>query len=140
MNTLKYIGFSLIVGCVGLMNSACNTTKATADTMVKFVSSTSPGELFTADGLVAREQKVNLYTAIVMDNLQQDVARGGGEYLASLSVLLDIPAEHQHEWKLVAQHQYAALFPSERLTPSEMLVRLDRELPAHLRTSGRTAE
>lgn len=140
MNTLKCIVFGLVVGCAGLMTSACNTTKATADTMVKFVSSTSPGELFTGDGLVAKDQKVNLYTAIVIENLQQDVARGGGEYVASLSVLLDIPAEQQHAWRLAAQQQYAVLFPSERLTPSEMLVRLDREFPAHLRTSGRMAE
>jgi hypothetical protein len=87
----KNFGYGLAVACLGLTVAGCNTTKATTDTLVKFSSSTSPGELFTGDGLVAERQKVNLYAAIVFDNLQQDVARGEGQYLASLGVLLAIP-------------------------------------------------
>jgi Protein of unknown function (DUF3015) len=136
----KSLGFGLVVGGLALAVSACNTTKATYDTLVKFSSSTSPGELFTGDGLVKKNQKVNLYTAIVLENLQQDMARGSGEYLASLSVLLDIPPDRQHEWGLFTQSQYSFLFPSERATSSELLARLGRELAANPRTSERIGE
>jgi hypothetical protein len=132
----KSLGFGLVVGCVALAVSACNTTKATFDTLVNFSSSTSPGELFTGDGLVARHQKVNLYTAIVFENLQQDMARGSGEYLASLGVLLDIPPDRQHEWALFTQSRYAVLFTSDRTKANEMLVGLTREFAATPNMSG----
>lgn len=138
--SLKCVGYGLVVASLGFMISACNTSKATADTMVKFTSSTSPGELFTGDGLVEKSQKVNLYTAIVQDNLQQDIARGHGEYLASLSVLLDVAPGYQHEWGLAAQNRYASVVPSARTTPSELLIGLRREVPLHLRLGERRGE
>ena len=141
MNTaLKCIAYGLVGVCFGLATSACNTSKATADTMVKFSSSTSPGELFAGDGLVEMSQKVNLYTAIVLENLQQDMARGHGEYLASLSVLLDVAPDHRHEWGLAVQNQYATVVPYARTTPNELLVRLHREVPSHPHTNERTGE
>ena len=88
---------------VGLAVSACNTTKATSDTIVKFSSTTSPGGLFTSDGLVARDQKVSFYTAVVFEDLQQDLARGDGQYLTSLGVLLEVPLDRRHEWGLFTQ-------------------------------------
>ena len=138
--SLKCVGYGLVVAFFGFTISACNTSKATADTMVKFTSSTSPGELFTGDGLVEKSQKVNLYTAMVQDNLQQDIARGHGEYLASLSVLLDVAPGYQHEWGLAAQNRYASVVPSARTTPSELLIGLRREVPLHLRLSERRGE
>ena len=130
------IGYGLVVAYLGLAVSACNTTNATSDTLVKFSSSTSPGELFTGDGLVAKHQHVNVYTAIVFDNLQQDMARGDGQYLASLGVLLDVPPDRQHEWALFTQSHYSVLFASDRTKANEMLVGLTREFAATQSMSG----
>jgi hypothetical protein len=116
-----------MVVSVGLMISACNTTKATVDTMVNFTQSTTPGALFTADGLVNEDQKVNLYTAVVHENLQQDIARGGGEYLTSLGVLMKVPEGRRDEFGLLSQRAYPALFVSDQATPSETLATLTRE-------------
>jgi hypothetical protein len=107
--------------------------------MVKFTSSTSPGELFTGDGLVEKSQKVNLYTTIVQENLQQDIARGHGEYLASLGVLLDVAPGYRHEWSSAAQNRYPTVVPSAQTTPSELLIRLHQEVPSP-HTSERTGE
>lgn len=51
--------FSVMVALVAfsLLSTACNTTKATIDTTVKFFSSTSPNEMFTEDGLVVESQR-----------------------------------------------------------------------------------
>ncbi len=102
----------LLFGMVASL-PACNTTKATADSIVKFSSSTSPESLFTGDGAVLKEQQVMLYTAVVADALQEDIAGGRGEYLASLRVLLDIPAERQAQFNTVAQEHYASVFPAQ---------------------------
>src|ERR687889_1294809 len=69
-------GLSLTVLGMGLMLSACNTTKATTDTTVNFFSSTTPNSLFTADGLVKDDQKAKLFAGVAFENLQQDFARG----------------------------------------------------------------
>jgi hypothetical protein len=123
---LKLLGYGFLVGWLGLTVSACNTTKATLDTTGKFTMSTSPEDLFTADGLVKEDQKATLYTAVVYDNLQEDIARGQGEYLASLGTLMEIPADRQNQWALGAQSRYADLF-SDHPQVEEMLVRLRRE-------------
>lgn len=120
----------VIVVSVGLMLTACNTTKATYDSIIKFSSSTSPEDLFTADGLVKEDQKLNLYTAVVYDNLQQDIARGSGEYLTSLGVLMKVPEGRQGEFGLVSQKAYPVLFASDQITPGETLATLTREWKA----------
>jgi len=62
----------------GLNLAACNTTKATIDTTVNFFSSTTPNDLFTVDGLVKQEQKINLFAGVAYENLRQEAAAGSG--------------------------------------------------------------
>ena len=80
--------------------------------------------------------KVSFYTSAVFENLQEDMARGDGQYLASLGVLLDIAPERQHEWDLFTQSQYSVLFASDRMKANEMLVGLAREFAAAANMSG----
>jgi hypothetical protein len=137
MNTsvFKNFGYGLVMVYLGFAVSACNTTKATSDTIVKFSSSTSPGELFTSDGLVAREHKVSFYTAVVFEDLQQDLARADGQYLTSLGVLLEVPPDRPHEWALFTQSRYSTLFASDRAKANEMLAGLGREFAAARRSN-----
>jgi len=122
--TLKVFVGTLILASVGLVASACNTTKATVDTFAKFTSSTSPEEFFNADGVVQESQKARLFTAVVFENLEQDIARGNGEYLTSLGVLLKIPEREQDEFRARSQSKYALLFASDRRTAESMLATL----------------
>ena len=50
-SSISSIVHGMCVIVLGLSLSACNTTKATMDTTVKFFSSTSPEDLFSADGI-----------------------------------------------------------------------------------------
>jgi DUF3015 family protein len=118
---LKGLVGALVVASVGLAISACNTSKATIDTFAKFTSSTSPGEMFDADGYVKESQKARLFTAVVFENLEQDIARGNGEYLTSLAVLLNIPAGGQDKFRMRSQSEYPLLFPSDQRTAERML-------------------
>ena len=83
---------------VGLSISACNTTKATIDTSIKFFSSTSPDELFTADGIVVQEQKIDLFAGVAYENLRQESAAGSGQYVSSSATLYQVPPERRQEF------------------------------------------
>jgi len=129
--TLKGLVGALVLASVGLAISACNTSKATVDTFAKFTSSTSPGEFINADGVVQESQKARLFTAVVYENLEQDIARGNGEYLTSLVVLLKIPAREQDEFRTLAQSEYPLLFASDRRTAESMLATLTSKREDH---------
>jgi len=122
--TLKSLVGGLVLACVGLVLSACNTTKATVDTFAKFTSSTSPEEWINADGVIQESQKARLFAAVAFENLEQDIARGNGEYLTSLGVLLNIPTGEQDEFKARSQSHYTLLFAPNRRTAESMLATL----------------
>ena len=119
--TLKGLVGGLVLASVGLVLSACNTTKATVDTFAKFTSSTSPEEWINADCVIQGSQKARLFAAVAFENLEQNIARGNGEYLTSLGVLLDIPAGEQKEFASSTQRNYPVLFAPERRTAESLL-------------------
>lgn len=129
--TWKGLVGALVLASVGLGSSACNTSKATVDTFAKFTSSTSPGEMFDADGYVKQSQKARLFTAVAFESLEQDIARGNGEYLTSLAVLLNIPAGQQAEFRTRAQSTYPLLFASDRRTAESLLATLPSKMEDH---------
>ena len=122
--TLKGLVGALVLASVGLVISACNTSKATVDTFAKFTSSTSPGEMFDADGYVKQSQKARLFAAVAFENLEQDIARGNGEYLTSLATLLKIPAGKQDEFRAHSQSNYSLLFAPDIRTAERLLATL----------------
>lgn len=85
----------------------------------------------TNDGMVKNDQKVIVFASANFENLKQEMAQGGGEYLSSLATLMDIPAEHQGVFFSMTQERYTSLVKSETTTPDEMLVALNQELSAH---------
>ena len=124
--TVKGVIGALVLASVGFAVSACNTSKATVDTFAKFTSSTSPGSWIDADGVIQESQKARLFAAVAFENLEQDIARGNGEYLRSLAVLMNIPAGEQDEFRSLSQRQYARLFASDRRTAESLLATLTR--------------
>lgn len=122
--TVKGLIGALVLASVGFAVSACNTSKATVDTFAKFTSSTSPGDWINADGVIQESQKARLFAAVAFENLEQDIARGNGEYLRSLAVLMKIPAGEQDEFRSLSQKQYSRLFASDQRTAESMLATL----------------
>jgi hypothetical protein len=122
--TLKGLVGALVLASVGLVVSACNTSKATLDTFAKFTSSTSPGDWINADGVIQDSQKARLFTAVAFENLEQDIARGNGEYLTSLAVLLKIPSGKQDEFMVRSQSNYSLLFARDLRTAETLLATL----------------
>jgi len=122
--TLRGLVGVLVLASTEFMVSACNTSKATVETFAKFTSSTSPGEWINADGVIQESQKARLFTAVAFENLEQDIARGNGEYLTSLAVLLKIPSGKQDEFMTRSQSNYSLLFSPDIRTAETMLATL----------------
>ncbi|MGH7182578.1 MAG: DUF3015 family protein [Nitrospiraceae bacterium] len=123
-STLKGLVGVLVLASVGLVLSACNTTKATMDTFAKFTSSTSPAEWINADGVIQKDKKARLFAAVTFENVEQDIARGNGEYITSLGILLDVPAREEKEFRSSTQRDYPLLFAPECRTAESMLAML----------------
>ena len=122
--TVKGLIGALVLASVGFAVSACNTSKATVDTFAKFTSSTSPGDWINSDGVIQESQKARLFASVAFENLEQDIARGNGEYLRSLAVLMKIPAGEQDEFRSLSQRQYSRLFASGSRTAESLLTTL----------------
>lgn len=110
------LGILALVGLTLLGTTGC-TLKATFDTSSdatkNFLSSTTPGAWVTEDGLIRAEHKVTAFTAFNHSNLEQDIARGQGEYLASLGTLLGVTDETQASFQAGAQGEFQHLLASD---------------------------
>ena len=99
--------------------SACSIT----ETINNILSSTSGRSWFTEDGLVKTDQKVNAFMAFNFENLKQDMARGQGEYLDSLSTLMEIPQDRRASFYAHAQSRYPFVM-EHHSSPQETLALL----------------
>lgn len=61
------------------------------------------------DGRIWDSERASLFIRINYASLSEDMARGGGEHLASLATLMHVPLEHQSEFFVMAQERYASL-------------------------------
>jgi len=120
----RVIVCSFLLATIGVTLSACDITRYTTDTVSRFTATTSPGSAFTADGTLKQEKKALFFIAVNAENLRHDISQGEGEYLTSLSTLLNIPVNRQNDFYRLAQEQYADLYPSDNTTPTQTLTAL----------------
>lgn len=136
MNTFRQLLIAAGISAAGLSLSACNTTKATVDTTVNFFSSTTPSELFSQDGLVKQEHKINLFAGVAYENLRQESAAGGGQYISSLAALYHIPADREHDFARLLQRKHADLFASDLSTDQTAHLKMVGTLNQELKVSS----
>jgi hypothetical protein len=128
MKALTAWFFALTV-FVLLQTSGCTlkaTFESTTDTTSNFLSSTTPGAWVTEDGLLKAEHKVTAFAALNQSNLEQDMARGSGEYLASLGALLGATDETQRAFQAKAQEDFLQFLPADHATRVQQLRGLSR--------------
>ena len=132
--SFRDLALGLCVIATALAVAGCNTTKATIDTTIDFFSSTTPRDLFSSDGMVLKEQKINLFAGVTYENLRQEAAAGGGQYVTALASLYEIPASKQQDFGRVLQRKYSDLFSTgleeDRTAHLKMVSALTRELTA----------
>jgi hypothetical protein len=105
------------------------TTNGTFGSQTFGISSGTSG--CTNDGTIMAEHKVTVFAAANYDTLSQEMARGGGEHLASLAELMGIPEEQRAEFFTLAQVRYASLVQSGDRTPAAMIQTLQSGMATH---------
>lgn len=102
-----------------LLASGCTikgTIKETTDTTSNVTGTTSGRTWWNEDGLLHPEHKLTAFLALNEANVEQDLARGRGEYVASLGTLLGLPDDQQAAFHTKAQANFEALTASDRDT------------------------
>jgi Protein of unknown function (DUF3015) len=60
------------------------------------------------DGRIWDSERASLFIGINYASLSEDMARGGGEHLASLATLMHVPLEQQPQFFAMAQERYVS--------------------------------
>ena len=81
--------------------SGCSIT----ETISNFLSSTS-GKSWFEDGVIKADHRVQAFMAFNFEYIKQDMAKGRGEFLDSLSTLMEIPPDQRASFYAHAQSRY----------------------------------
>ena len=126
MDGTSVVRYVMSAAVLSVALSACTVTETVENILGStkdFLSSTTPGDWFTADGVLKGDQKVIAFVAINFENVKQDMARGRGEYLSSLSELFGIREERREAFFAYAQSRYR-LTKTTRGGPEELVALL----------------
>ena len=107
-----------------LLLSACSfkaTFKETTDTTSNITGTTSGRIWWNEDGLLKPEHKASAFTAYNAQNLEEDFARGQGEYLYSLETLM---GRSDHAFQLEAQDSFSRWSRSGSSSTGDLVKRL----------------
>jgi hypothetical protein len=102
------------------------TIKQTTDTTSNVTGTTSGRTWFTEDGILHPEHKLTAFAALNQTNMEQDLARGQGEYVTSLATLLGVPHDQQPAFHAKAQGMFDVLITSDREAQLQQLRTLAR--------------
>lgn len=122
----------LTILAVGWSVASCTVvtdpTKASSD-----FSSSSSGGSSKKDGALQENKKLSDFATVNFARLKKDIAAGKGEHLSAFAVLLHVPPEQQPAFFAFTQEKFPVLCPSEKVTATEMIAALSRELATHPR-------
>ena len=98
-----------------LLSTSCTlkgTINEITDTTSNVTGTTSGRTWFTEDGLLYPEHKLTAFTALNQMNVEQDLARGQGDYVTSLGTLLGLSDDQQAAFHAKAQEAFETLLTS----------------------------
>ena len=114
--TCLSLAISGLTGC-----TITGTIQEILDTTTNVTVSTSGRTWWNEDGLLKSEHKAIAFAAYNQSNLEQDIAKGRGEYLASLSSLLDVSESGRPAFTVGAQSQFQSLMLVDDVTRLQFL-------------------
>ena len=94
----------VLTGC-----TITGTIQEILDTTTNVTVSTSGRTWWNEDGLLKSEHKALAFAAYNQSNVEQDIAKGRGEYLASLGSLLGVNEGDTSAFAFAAQNQFQSL-------------------------------
>jgi hypothetical protein len=119
--TLLSLAVGMLSGC-----TITGTIQEILDTTSNVTVSTSGRTWWDEDGLLKSEHKAIAFAAYNQSNLEQDLANGRGEYLASVSALLGVSESRQPAFAAGAQREFSSLMQADDVTRLQSLRALVR--------------
>jgi hypothetical protein len=125
------LGFELRWGLVlgvflTISSTSCSFTNST-EKSADFTSSTTPSSWYYP-GELQNQRKVIYFSRANFGRLKEDMASGHGKYLTSLATLMQVPKDHHQDFFMLTKINFHDLFPTEHVTPEEMLLSLSKTL------------
>jgi hypothetical protein len=119
-NTGCGLGYIIFKGKDGLLSQTfAATTNGTFGNQTFGISS-GTSECDRPSSFTANE-KLNKFASDNMDNLAMDIARGQGEYLNTLAVLLEVPENERASFYTKLQTHFSDIYTSETVTHVDVL-------------------
>jgi hypothetical protein len=119
--TLLSLAVGILSGC-----TITGTIQEILDTTSNVTVSTSGRTWWDEDGLLKSEYKAIAFAAYNQSNLEQDLANGRGEYLASVSALLGVSESRRPAFAAGAQRAFSSLLQADDVTRLQSLRALVR--------------
>ena len=111
------IGLAIVLtGC-----TITGTIQEILDTTTNVTVSTSGRTWWNEDGLLKPDHKALAFVAYNQANVEQDLAKGRGEYLDALSTLMGVSEPKKSEFALGAQTQFRSLIAADDATRLQLL-------------------
>jgi hypothetical protein len=110
---------SMVLGTTGC--TLKGTVKQITDTTSNVTGTTSGAAWWSEDGQIKPDFKATAFVTLNQANLQQDLAAGRGEYLASMSRLLGVPKDREPAFFSAAQASYAETIGKDATTLHALL-------------------
>ena len=116
--SVAFVGLTvgLVAGC-----TITGTIDEILDSTTNVTVSTSGRTWWNEDGLLKSEHKAIAFAAYNQSNLEQDIAKGRGEYLSSLSSLLGVNEKARPAFEVAAQSEFQSLLPADDSTRLQYL-------------------
>ena len=124
-----HFGWVLVLGAVFTLSSISCSFTNTIEKSFDFTSSTTPSSWYFP-GELQDQQKIVYFSRANFGRLKEDMASGHGKYLTSLATLMQVPLAHHPEFFSLTKNNFHNLFPTEHVTPEDMLLTLSNTLAA----------
>lgn len=113
---------SMVIGSDGFVQIFAATTNGTSANQTFAITSGTSG--CVRDGVVLASREQEAFVEANFDNVQQDIAAGDGEHLASLLELFSCSEEVRPQATKVAQANYGVVFSGKDTSPVQALYTL----------------
>ncbi len=114
------LGSILFKGKDGLVSQTCAVTSNGICGNQTFGITSGTLNCTQFQGLVSNE-KINIFVAENMDNLAKDIAKGNGEYLNTLAVLMEVKEGERTDLYKKLQSNFAKIYSSDKITHIDVI-------------------
>ena len=119
-NTGCGLGSMIFEGETGLVQQVLAVTTNGTSGNQTFGISSGTSRCEQPDSL-ASNKKLNEFVAENMDPLAMDIARGQGEYLDTLAVLMEIPRQERTDFGYRLQNNFSRIYTGNKVTHVDVL-------------------